>query len=53
MKFLKQRLNKMNANQCIDWVLKLKIQRTLKGLNQKRQVILSMTEDKLWEEHRL
>lgn len=43
----------MNADDCIDWVLKLKIQRTLKGLNKQRKIILQATEDKLWEEHRL
>lgn len=53
MKYLKNVLHKMNKDECIDWLLKLKIQKTLKGLNSQRQKILTAVEDKLWEEHRL
>lgn len=53
MNFLKHQLSKMTVNDCIDWVLKLKIQKTLKGLNTQRDIILKTVEDKLWEEHRL
>lgn len=53
MKYLKYKLHKMSLDNCIDWILRLKIQQTLKGLNKHRNLILKETEDKVWEEHRL